>query len=68
MKKLMTLALAAGMLFGAATGASAVDFKAKGQWLMGFGAANTSLTSKQNNAKTDNDHGRSQQRKGLFTI
>ena len=55
MKKLMTLALAAGMLFGAATGASAVDFKAKGQWLMGFGAANTSLTSKQNNAKTDNE-------------
>ena len=55
MKKLMTLALAAGMLFGAATGASAIDFKAKGQWLMGFGAANTSLTSKQNNAKTDNE-------------
>ena len=38
MKKLMTLALAAGMLLGAATGASAIDFKAKGQWLMGFSA------------------------------
>ncbi|MDR1856700.1 MAG: outer membrane homotrimeric porin [Desulfovibrio sp.] len=37
MKRLMTLLLAAGMLFGAATGASAIDFKAKGQWLMGFG-------------------------------
>lgn len=55
MKKLMTLALAAGMLFGAATGASAIDFKAKGQWLFGFGAANTSLTSKQNNQKTDDE-------------
>ena len=53
MKKLMTLALAAGMLFGAATGASAIDFKAKGQWLFGFGLANTDLTSKENNAKSD---------------
>lgn len=55
MKKLMTLALAAGMLFGAATGASAIDFKAKGQWLFGFGAANTSLTSKRDNNKTDDE-------------
>lgn len=54
MKKLMTLALAAGMLFGAATGASAIDFKAKGQWLFGFGLANTDLTSKENNQKSDN--------------
>ncbi|HJA79006.1 MAG TPA: outer membrane homotrimeric porin [Candidatus Desulfovibrio intestinavium] len=53
MKKLMTLALAAGMLFGAATGASAIDFKAKGQWLFGFGLANTSLTSKENNLKSN---------------
>ena len=30
MKKLMTFALAAGMLLGAATGAGAIDFKAKG--------------------------------------
>ena len=36
MKKLMTLALAAGMLLGAATGANAIDFKAKGQWIMSF--------------------------------
>ena len=53
MKKLMTLALAAGMLFGAATGASAIDFKAKGQWLFGFAAANTDLTTKKNNQKSD---------------
>ncbi|MDD6181541.1 MAG: hypothetical protein PUB01_05670, partial [Desulfovibrionaceae bacterium] len=36
MKKLATLLLAAGMVFGAATGASAIDFKAKGQWVMSF--------------------------------
>ena len=36
MKKLMTLALAAAMMMGAATGANAIDFKAKGQWIMSF--------------------------------
>ena len=45
MKKLMILALAAGMLLGAATGAGAIDFKAKGQWLMGFSAGDGSLIS-----------------------
>ena len=34
MKRICTLILAAGLVFGAATGASAIDFKAKGQWLM----------------------------------
>lgn len=38
MKKLMTLTLAAGMVLTAVTGANAIDFKAKGQWLMGFSA------------------------------
>ncbi len=37
MKKICTLLLTAGMLLGAATGASAIDFKAKGQWIFGFG-------------------------------
>ncbi len=41
MKKLATLLLTAGMLFGAATGASAIDFKAKGEWVYGFGMADT---------------------------
>ena len=41
MKRICTLLLAAGMLLGAATGASAIDFKAKGQWLVGFGVAET---------------------------
>ena len=36
MKKLATLLIAAGLVFGASTGASAIDFKAKGSWLMSF--------------------------------
>ncbi len=44
MKRIVTLALAAGMLFGSVAGASAIDFKMSGQWLMGFGAADGSLT------------------------
>ncbi len=39
MKKLAPLFLTAGMLFGAATGALAVDFKAHGEWIFGFGVA-----------------------------
>ena len=36
MKRICTLLLAASMLLGVATGASAIDFKAKGQWIMSF--------------------------------
>ena len=54
MKKLMTLALAAGMLLGAATGAGAIDFKAKGQWLMGFSAGDGSLVSHFKDNKAGN--------------
>ncbi len=36
MKKLATLVLAAGLVFCSVTGASAIDFKAKGQWIMSF--------------------------------
>ncbi|MDO5537696.1 MAG: outer membrane homotrimeric porin [Desulfovibrionaceae bacterium] len=36
MKKLVTLLLAAGLAFGAAAPASAIDFKAKGEWMMSF--------------------------------
>lgn len=46
MKRICTLLLAAGLLFGAATGASAIDFKAKGQWLVGFGLSDTKLIHK----------------------
>lgn len=48
MKKLCTLLLAAGLVFGAATGASAIDFQAKGQWLMGFTGSDTALIYKKN--------------------
>lgn len=46
MKRICTLLLCAGMLLGAATGAKAIDFKAKGQWLMGFALADTNLVHK----------------------
>ena len=58
MKRICTLILAAGLVFGAATGASAIDFKAKGQWLMGFSAGTDSLISKTrtgNNSKVKAD-------------
>ena len=45
MKRICTLILAAGLVFGAATGANAIDFKAKGQWLMGFAAGNATPVS-----------------------
>ena len=59
MKRICTLILAAGLVFGAATGASAIDFKAKGQWLMGFSAGNNSLTNttRENNTKSKGDTG-----------
>ncbi len=41
MKKIATLVLTVGMLLGVSSGASAVDFKAKGEWIYGFGAADT---------------------------
>ncbi|MBO4369262.1 MAG: outer membrane homotrimeric porin [Desulfovibrio sp.] len=44
-KQCMVALLAAGMLLGATAGAQAVDFKAKGQWLVGFGLGNANLRS-----------------------
>lgn len=54
MKKLMTLALAAALLLGSASGVQAVDFKAKGWWQFGFGVGETSLVNKINNHKGPN--------------
>ncbi|MEG6502192.1 MULTISPECIES: outer membrane homotrimeric porin [unclassified Desulfovibrio] len=42
MKRIATLFLAAGLLFSTITGASAIDFKAMGQWRMGFGVSEIS--------------------------
>ena len=36
MKKIATLVLAAGLVLSAVTGAQAIDFKAKGQWIVNF--------------------------------
>lgn len=46
MKKICTLLLCAGMLLSAASGANAIDFKAKGQWLVGFALSDTDLIHK----------------------
>lgn len=46
MKRLVTLVLAAGLVLSAASGAQAIEFKASGQWLMGFNAADGSLVNK----------------------
>ena len=43
-KSCMVALLAAGLLMGAAGGAKAIDFKAQGEWLMGFGLADATLT------------------------
>ena len=46
MKKLVTLLLAAGLVFSATTSAKAIDFKASGEWLMGFGVGDSSLVDR----------------------
>ena len=51
MKKIFTLMLAAGMLLGAASGARAIDFKASGEWLVGFGLGDGSLIKDVDNKK-----------------
>ena len=53
MKKLTTLALAAAMVMGAATCASAIDFKAKGQWQFGFNVGDSTMTNKIDGHHTD---------------
>ena len=55
MKKIFTLMLAAGMLLGAASGARAIDFKASGEWLVGFGLGDGSLIKDVNDQKRHHD-------------
>ncbi len=45
-KACMGLLLAAGMLFAVSAPANAIDFKAQGEWLVGFGAGDGNLVSK----------------------
>ena len=59
-KMCMVTLLAAGMLMGVAGGAKAIEFKAKGEWLVGFGVGdgNLSKNTKDNNGtktKTNNE-------------
>ncbi len=58
MKKLATLLLAAGLVFGAATGASAIDFKAKGQWIMSFDYGQNGNFQGKYNSKTPTGWGK----------
>lgn len=61
MRKLATLLIAAGLVFGAATGASAIDFKAKGEWMFSFDYGQGSGFTKKNlKGKTKNGWGNSQ--------
>ena len=55
MKKILTLMLAAGMLLGAVSGARAIDFKASGEWLVGFGLGDGSLIKDVNDQKRHHD-------------
>lgn len=57
MKRICTLFLAVGMLLGAVTGANAIDFKARGQWLMGFGAADDKLIRKSRKGAVETKRG-----------
>ena len=63
MKKLATLLLAAGLVFGAATGASAIDFKASGEWVMGFElGSNGDFNAAQGGFKSGEDNFEAEQR------
>ncbi len=60
MKKLMTLLLAAGLVFSASAPARAIEFNVAGEWLMGFGVGDASLINKSRAAggskkKANND-------------
>ncbi len=51
-KKLMTLLLLAGLVGMSAFEAKAIDFKASGEWLFGYGGVNSRLTDGQDGSDT----------------
>ena len=55
MKRILTLTLAAALTLGAVSGAQAVDFKASGEWLMGFAAGDASLVGKEGGRRVDSN-------------
>ena len=63
MKKLCTLLCAAALCLGCASGASAVDFKAKGEWIMSFDLGdNLGFSDGTYGAGNDEDNFNAQQR------
>ena len=54
-KTLMVAFLAAGMLLGVQTGAKAIDFKAQGEWIVGFGVGDGNLTSRNADRSRNNE-------------
>ncbi|GFH63449.1 MAG: conserved hypothetical protein, partial [Candidatus Desulfovibrio kirbyi] len=62
MKRILTLLLTVGLLLGAGANVGAIDFKIKGQWLMGFVAGEDNLVAKngKNIADSEDTFGASQ--------
>ena len=59
MKRLTTILLAAGLIFSASADVQAIDFKATGEWLVGFTAGNGQILDKtglKGGAKHKADH------------
>ena len=54
-KACMVTLLAAGMLMGIQTGAKAIDFKAQGEWLVGFGLSDATFVDKSDGKKTNSN-------------
>ncbi|MBQ9405976.1 MAG: outer membrane homotrimeric porin [Desulfovibrio sp.] len=54
-KACMVTLLAAGMVMGVQTGAKAIDFKAQGEWLVGFGLSDGRFVDKVGGHKTDSE-------------
>ncbi|MBQ7738692.1 MAG: outer membrane homotrimeric porin [Desulfovibrionaceae bacterium] len=52
-KHFLVAFLAAGLMFGATTTSHAVDFKAQGEWLVGFGLGNANLQGGKGTPKDD---------------
>ncbi len=61
-KKLMTLMLAGAMVWGSVTGAQAVDFKASGEWFMGFGVSDSTFAKQERGGGSGVDTFKAQQR------
>lgn len=62
MKKIVTLVLVAGLVFGSIASVNAIEFEAKGQWLMNFeygagGSLSNKVGRSRNNVSSSNTYG-----------